>query len=231
MKKCIVNFTHLEQERYKLGFNRLKKTLVNNFDGDFLHFHDCKEIGSPEHSEVPYAFKPYAIKKAIELGYELILWADCPIYAIKPINKLFNHIEENGYLFFDNIGFSIGDYTSDKCLMKNNILRTESYKAKMIMACCMGFNMQNEKTKILFDKYFEAAKDGISYLGSWTNKNYEVSLDLKCKGHRHDQSVISILINKMNLDIHTGHETYFAYNNHPAMQPLADSVCLLSQGF
>jgi hypothetical protein len=231
-ENCIVTFVSLDQERYRKGFERLKQSIEKvGFDGDFLAFHDESELeGCPLHSEVPYAFKAYAIKKAIDLGYKTILWVDAPVWAQDNLENVFAHIKRHGYLFFDNIGFSIGDYTSDNCLLTHNMTRVEAFKTKMIMACCMGIDVRNNQAHDFFERYYNAANDG-SYIGNWNNNNLTESTDLRCKGHRHDQSVASILIAQMGLKILTGHQTYFTYYQHPGMMPVADSVCLFSQGF
>ncbi len=133
-------------------------------------------------------------------------------------------------LFFDNIGFSIGDYTSDVCLRQFNMSREEAFDSKMIMACVMGFDLENPSTKEFLDKYIAAATDGHSYPGSWTNENLQVSNDMRCKGHRHDQSVASILIKQMGLSITRAQDTFFAYASHKGLVPIADSVGLWSEG-
>lgn len=230
-KKCIITFVSLEQERYVLGFKRLQQSLRKvGFDGDFLHFHNEEEIGCPKHSDVPYAFKPYAFKRAIELGYETILWCDAPVYATKDLDNIFAHIERKGYIFFDNPGFTIGDFTNDKCLKLFGMSRKESFNHPMIMACCMGLNIHSKEGMEFYTRYIAAAQNG-SFVGRWNNNDYTESFDTRCRGHRHDQSAASIIISQMGLDILTGHETYFTYFNHPGMMPVADSVCLFSQGF
>jgi hypothetical protein len=179
---------------------------------------------------VPYAFKAWAIMEALKKGYENIIWMDSAIYATKPLNDFIKYIEDNGYVFFDNIGFSIGDYTSDACLNKFNWTRQEAFENKMIMACLMGFNSKNHDAVEFIKRYFEAATDGVSFPGSWHNTNGEVSSDMRVKGHRHDQSVASIIIKDLNLKIINAQETFFAYTSHKGILKISDSVCLWSEG-
>ena len=219
MKKCIVTFANNE-ERYIKGLERQKQSIkAVNFDGDHLAFTTYEEIGSPSHEDVPYAFKAYAIKKAIELGYDLILWVDSPVYAIKPLDKIFDHIEKEGYLLFDNIGFTIGDFTSDKCLDLMGMTRDEAFSKQMIMACVMGLNVKKTFPLYAFFNYLELAKDQGHYEGDWNNNNLQVSSDPRVKGHRHDQSVMSILAAQHELKLTHPHSTYFAYFNHPGHLP------------
>lgn len=231
MNKCVVSFAD-SSGSYRKKLQRLEQSLKGNFDGDFLGFTDYKQIGSPTHSEIPYAFKPYAIQKAIDLGYEQILWCDSPIYAKQSIQPVFDHIAEHGYVFFDNIGYSLGDYTNDKTLKYFAITREEAWKIPMIMACCMGFaaNYGNKfrglTPKGMFDQYKEVAPE--LYPGEWDNDDLTESMDLRVKGHRHDQSVISAIIHKCQKNILKGQDTFFAYETHRQVMPIADSVCLYS---
>ncbi len=177
----------------------------------------------------PYAFKAYAIKRAIEEGYENIIWMDSAVYPTKSIDDFISHIEKNGYIFFDNIGFTIGDYTSDACLKNFSWSREKSFNHPMIMACIMGLSTKSTEAMLFFKSYLSAANDQISFPGSWHNHNGEVSSDMRCKGHRHDQSAASIIIADLNLKITNAQDTFFAYDSHKGILKVADSVCLWSQ--
>lgn len=217
MKRAVVSFADSGNHGvYQSKLRRLETSLKGNFDGDFLGFTDYKQIDSPTHKEIPYAFKPYAIQKAIDLGYESVLWADSPVHAIKSIQPVFEYIEEHGYLMFDNIGHPLGKWTNDKCLEYFDYTREECMDIKMIMACCMGFDFTNEGTKYIFGLYKELAKD--LYPGSW-----EI--------HRHDQTVMSFLLEEYAMDIVTAHKTFFIYEAFRSVPQfkIADSVCLVSQ--
>jgi len=222
---------------YAKTLMRLELSLKQvGFDGKFKGINDYGHIDSPHHKgspdAVPYAFKALSIKKAAEEQdwKGQLLWCDSVVYATKSITPIFDHIKEHGYLFFDNLGFSIGDYTSDACLNNFGMSREESFKSKMLMACVMGFDLDNPITKQFLDKYIGAALDGVSYPGDWFNNNLQVSNDMRCKGHRHDQSVASIIVKQMNLEITNAQQTFFAYTSHKGLVPIADSVGLWSEG-
>jgi hypothetical protein len=246
MKKTVIlNFAN-NVGRYALMQQRLKQALerVGYFErGDIMFFNheehislDCPYHKSedPAHHAagrvVPYAFKAYAMKKAIDAGYENIIWMDSAVYPSKDINPFIDYIEQKGYIFFDNIGFSIGDYTSDACLKKWNWSRDRAFRHPMIMACLMGINTKSADAMRWFYQYYEAAKDGVSYHGAWHNHNGEVSEDMRVKGTRHDQSVASIIIADMGMKITNAQETFFAYTSHKGVLKVADSVCLWSEG-
>lgn len=200
----------------------------------FKGINDYSHINSPHHkggnNAVPYAFKAHSIQKAIEEGARYILWCDSVIYATKSIEPIFDHIKEHGYLLFDNIGYTVSDYTSDACLEKQGMTREEGFNSKMIMACVMGFDIENEKAKQFLSRYISAASDGVSYEGDWFNNNLQVSVDSRCMGHRHDQSVASIIAKQLGMTITNAQQTYFAYVSHKGIVPIADSVCIWSNG-
>jgi hypothetical protein len=231
-RKCVVSFAD-NAGSYQQKLLRLEQSLKGNFDGDFIGFTSYQDIGAPHHSEIPYAFKPFAIQKAIDWGYELILWCDSPIYAKQSIEPAFKYIAENGYMFFDNIGFSLGDYCNDMVLNHYHIRREEAFKIKQIMACCMGFRFNQLSSTINTDvvsrlEWFRQYKNLDLYPGEWDNDDLTESQDRRVKGHRHDQSVMSAIIHVHKLKILKGQDTFFAYETHRQVMPIADSVCLYS---
>lgn len=218
----------------------LEKVGYNGDVGMFNHEehikHDCpyhKSDNKDLHAQgkvVPYGFKAWAIMEAMKKGYKTIIWMDSAIYATKDLTPFIDYINENGYAFFDNVGFSIGDYTSDACLKQFGWDRQKAFDNKMIMACLMGFNTESPEARAFIQRYFEAANDGVSFSGAWSNENGDVSSDLRVKGHRHDQSVASILIADMKLKILTAQKTFFAYTSHKGILEIADTVSMWSEG-
>jgi len=230
MKACVVSFAD-GVGQYQKRMQRLEQSLKGNFNGDFLGFTSYKDIGCEPHSEVPYKFKPYAIQKAIDYGYDIVIWCDSVVYAKKPMHDFIQYLLIEGNAFFDNIGYSIGDYTNDKALDHFGIHRDYAFSIPMIMACCMGFNFTGvgkEENLSLFTDYL-LLSDNL-YPGEWNNDDLTESEDMRCKGHRHDQSVMSALLHTHGITILKGQETFFAYEEHRRVMPIADSVCLFSEG-
>jgi len=223
--KCY-KYSYADADRYFNYAERLKDSLK----GVDFHLFTKENLQHPSHSEVPYSFKPYAINE-LKKNYDIVIWADSCVYSIKSLDKFIDYISINGFAFFDNIGYTIGDYTSDECLNNLGMSRDESFKHPMIMACLMGFNFKNEKANKLFKEYFNATKIKGCYEGDWTNEANQVSQDNRVKGHRHDQSVMSIILAKEKIKPLHPHSTFFAYFGNPGHLPHAESVCLLSQGY
>lgn len=219
MKRALVCFADIAfyQERMK----RLEQSLKGNFSGDFLGFKTYEEINCPwPHSKVPWGFKPYAIQKSFDMGYESILWCDSQVYAKSNIDKVFDYIEEHDYLIFDNIGFSVGDFTNDKTIYHFGITREQSWNIKMVNAKVFGV----KKPSAWFQEYYNLAES--LYPGESTNRFQTESQDLRVRGHRHDQSVLSCLAYKHGLIILKSQDTFFANEDHRLVMPIAESVCL-----
>lgn len=176
---------------------------------------------SPIHQIVPYAFKPYAIKYAIEKGYQNILWADSTLVALKSLNPFFEHIEKNGWLLYYN-GFVCGEWITDAALKKHNLTRDEAMLIPDFTGCLMGFNTNNQLAMKFLQEWTNAANDNISFIGKHKNINNCCSSDPRCKGHRHDQVIGSIIVHKLKMKIweNKGILNYYT--------PLSDSTLIIN---
>ena len=213
MKKAVINFANANKW-YPYGQQRLYRSLaLVNWDGHLMFRTKEEEIGAPPHSEVPYAFKPYLLLSAVQLGCTHVLWCDASVFAIRNIRPMFDYLENHSHMFFYNC--STGNWTSDACLEVFGLTRDEAMNVPMLMGICMGFNMTHPTTQKFLEQWLEHARDGKSFPGHWNNDHQEVSKDERCKGHRHDQSVASILAWKLGMELITPHETFFEYYRHP----------------
>ena len=241
-KSCIINFA--KGAWYPRGQDRLFRSLIDvQFFkvGDALIYKNESELKCPPHEKIPYGFKIAAFNHAADLGYKIILWCDAAAWAIKPLEPVFEHIEREGHIFFQS-GFYCSQWTSDNCLVQMEVTRDQAEKMPMYMACCMGLNLDNPRSVEFLTRLNKYAWDGISFPGDWRNDHGQVSHDPRCSGHRHDQSVGSIISNQLGMVPHlVGHDTFFAYYNNKAgipyqygqpndMTGIKDSVVMLSQG-
>jgi hypothetical protein len=193
---------------YDLGLNekalenlnkidKLKVYQIEKINPDIL-----KDIQTDTHRYVKglFSWKPVIIKQALDMHNE-ILYLDAGTTLLKPINNLFKHIEQNGYLFFD-CGHSIKWMT------------TEYVKQK--------FDLEKEENKWILDDNtvgIDAGFQGVSrkVYNEYIMPMYELSKDIRnffddgsCPEGwgtgRHDQTLFSILVQKLNYKI-TKHGT------------------------
>lgn len=182
MNNCIVN---LVTHKYIIGQDRLRKSLLDvSFNGDFLSFIGEQSVGSPSHQQNPYAFKVYAIKKALELGYKKIFWLDASVYAVKDITPVFDCLQQKG-IFMEDSGHSAATWSNDNSLNYFGITREEALNIPMYSSGISGFDFENEISVKHFTMWEKSMKDGV-FIGSWDN-------------HRHDQTAGTLIAHKLNI--------------------------------
>jgi signal peptidase I len=197
MKHCIVNFS---DGGFKNGQDRLAQSLKDfNYQGDVILFNYFEQVGSKPHLEVPYQFKVYAIEKVRQMGYDVVLYCDASLYAIKDVMPIIYYIIEKGHLM-EFCGFSAGQFSTDICLSKFELTRDEAMNIGLHSAGFTGLNFQNEKTTEFFDKWLQSAKEEISFCGDWNNNEKQCSDDDRCLGHRHDQTTASIIAYQLEME-------------------------------
>lgn len=235
-KTCIINFA--KGHWYPRGQSRLIQSLKDTgYSGDLYAWNDERNLSVPPHEMMPYAFKIGAFNHVADLGHRLILWCDAAVFAIKNVQPIFDHIEKHGHILFHS-GFNCAQWTSDACLKQCAVSRDAAEKMPMYMACCMGLNLDHPRSMEFLRRLTERALDGISLPGAWRNDAHQVSQDPRCQGHRHDQSIGSIMAAQQGMDITIAHETYFAYygngvyqyGSKNSMEGVKDSVVMLTQG-
>jgi len=209
MKHCIVNFADYKFQR---GQDRLRESLIQQgYQGDFIAFNEYHQVGSKAQLEVPYQFKVFAIEKARQMGYDIVLYCDASIWAIKNVMPVINYIQENGYLM-EYCGFSVGQYSTDLCLREFNLSRDEALSIQLHSAGFTGLNFKNDVANTFFQEWFNRAKEEKTFIGDWDNKNKQCSQDERCLGHRHDQTTASIIANRLNMNRISPHFMQYNYD-------------------
>lgn len=88
-RKAIVSLA-TERGNYYQGIARLADSLKDRSPGiDFIGFMGEESVGAPKHLGNPYAFKVYALRHVIELGYDQVLWLDSSVVAIRDVSPVF----------------------------------------------------------------------------------------------------------------------------------------------
>lgn len=205
---CVVSYS---TENFKIGQKRLKQSLINHgFTGGILFFDDSdKEI--PLHNDIPYGFKPYVLKKAIQQGYKYILWLDSSIICIRNPKKIFSIIKKEGTFVWSPYTEKMGFWCADIALQSFNLDREKSFQINELCAAIFGFSTEHEIGMQLFNDWYNYSIDNITFKGipkeldykkSYTNEDFLVSKNNKVKGHRHDQTALSYLANKYDIKLH-----------------------------
>ena len=178
-------------EKYKSGIIRLEKTLNEiNYTGDIKIWYNEYPEDSPSHEDIPYAFKAHAFKWAINNGYDYALWLDAAIYLQNDIVPVLKYLQKNEYLIF-NSDSNTGAWSTDQQLEFFGYTREDAFSLPHAMACIIGFKLDHIALKM----YMENTN---LFIGQWNN-NGDISKDIRVKGSRHDQTVISLIACKLNL--------------------------------
>lgn len=199
MTRCIINVACGPKTHYVDWQSRLDGSLDDiGFPGASMFWTNCLPPDSPRHEDVPYAFKPFAFRAAEKAGHRQILWVDSAVWARRPLDAAFALLEKQGFLFFYN-GFRCGNWCTDAALEKQGISRDEAMLIPDFTGCCMGLDLTHPMGAEFLRRWHEASLDGVSFIGGWNNDDGKCSRDPRCRGHRHDQVVGSIIANKMGM--------------------------------
>jgi len=214
---------------YPRGQHRLFESLDQfGFKGKKLFWKDRFPPGCPDHKKIPYAFKPYAFLEAKRRGYDIALWIDSALWAIKPIDYYLDKILKDGHVLLNN-GWKTGQWCSDAALKTLRITREEAMDMPHLMANVMGLDFRNKRSIDFFEEWFRLSNDGITFPGSWTNKNNEVSKDPRVLGHRHDQTAASVISIRLGMNWTIDNTGVFYYDGRP-MEQVPSNIILLARG-
>jgi hypothetical protein len=228
MNIAIVNYSS-PNGWYINGQKRIVETMKQfGYNGSIYMFQDNNLIGSPTHINNPYAFKVYAIQYARNAGHDVIWWMDSSIYAVKDISPILKIVEEDGY-FFEQCGFTAGQWTNDRTLNYFGITRDESMVMPLFSAGFMILDFRHEIVREFFARWKNSCDAGM-FIGQWDNKNKLESIDERCLGHRHDMSSASIIANQLKMKLHTC-GTYLSYVGSGYAEPKESSIFHLQPTF
>ncbi len=224
MKRAVINYA--AGARYPQGQARLKKSMRIAGGGvEFIGFNNTKDFGSPSHQEIPYAFKTHALMYCLNKGYDQAIFADASIWAVKSWDPIWKIINDQGY-YFEEAGHLAGTWTKDSVLSKMGYTRDRAMGIPMFSAGFVGLNFKNLMGVEFLKKWHEYACDGDSFIGTWDNKHGQMSADPRCKGHRHDMSVASILAWMLGMKLGTA-GTFLAYRGPGYGEPKQTVVAYL----
>lgn len=185
---------------YPRGVQRLSDSLDKvGYKGGRLLYQDELPPDCPPHSEMPYAFKPAALNEAIRRGHDIVVWCDAAVWFEKDPQPFFDEVEKKGYWGPLN-GWYVSQWCSDHALPLLELTREEGRKMLQIMACFFALDMRTEYGVKVMEWYNKRSRDG-SFRGPWTNENHQCSNEEEVLGHRHDQIALSVIWNRLGMEL------------------------------
>lgn len=144
-----------------------------------------------------YSWKPVAIKQALE-RYPYVLYIDAGIRVSHPLDRIFQHIIQNGSFFFSaghNLEIATSKYTQKTLGLDQTFLQKES-----ISSGVQGL------TQALYETYalpcYQCSKDIKLFKDDGSSQG-------GFGWGRHDQTIFSIFVHKNNLKVHNLYETSY----------------------
>lgn len=180
----------------------------------FLTWTDQVPPGCPPHKKVQYAFKPFAFADAFSRGYTTVLWVDAAAVLHKDPTPLFDQIEREGHYLQDNQGWTTGQWCSDSALQPLKVTREELFQTPHLMASVMGLDLTNKRSMEFLTQWKDLAAEGTAFKGDWKNDRRQVSKDPRVLGHRHDQTVASVLTLRLGMKWTPLNEGVLIYSPH-----------------
>ena len=159
-----------------------------------------------------YAAKPFALRECMEDDATIAILLDASFYPVRDIGPLVDHIAQTGYYLCDN-GFHVGEWTSDRALEWIGFhTREDLMQMKECSSYCVGLNFKNKSVdcKGLLNSWCRLASSKSILAGPHENTAHQpkrrsmrnpgwCSADPRVKGHRHDQSILSILAHQYGM--------------------------------
>jgi hypothetical protein len=211
---------------YPLGQQRLLASIDKHCPTWQRHmFTDRFPAGSPSHADVPYAFKHYALRSAQRAGHTMLVWIDSSCVLIKPPTGLVAAAREDGYAVSCD-GWDCGQWTSDEMACHFGYSRSELSQLPTCAATCYALDLAHPVGRRILAMLEDAE---LVFKGDWRNVEGSVSKDPRCRGHRHDQAALALILYRQHLPM-TTHPNWFAYGKLDELDKVDPSVSVLCVG-
>lgn len=189
---------------FPVAQSRLSRSLDTNGNGvgcDQVFWKNSYPPNSATHGSVPYHFKAAAMCEAAERGHRTLLWLDSVMVVVRPVLPIMKMIEDRGYVLWSHPPgqWTVGTWTSNMCLRCYGMSRAEARGVEMLCSAVFGYSLDHPLGKQLHDQFVSAPAD--AFKGSRWNRRGTVSFDKGVLGHRHDQSILSILAHRLGLKL------------------------------
>lgn len=181
---------------YPLGSKRLQRSFIEHgFDGEYNIWDRWPEWDGPKTSI--YEVKAAALQHAINHGFRQIIWADCSVWAIKPVKPFVDCIMENGY-WFGQSGYKISETATDAQLGSFDVTRDWADSKPDCASGLFGLNLDYPNAELFAHSWIGAAKNG-AFAGGRGHEGQ--SQDPRFKFGRQDQSIASILLARLGMQL------------------------------
>jgi hypothetical protein len=163
---------------------------------------ECLPPNCPPHEEKPYAFKVHAILDAQRAGYDQVVWADTSVWFNRPkFDDMWDMLTREGYIICKNAEHNCAQWSTDAALRAFGMGRNEAESIPQIVATAFALDLRHEYIKEFCLNLREMADHDEIFPGAWVNDKHQCSRDPRVRGHRHDQTAMSVLCNAMHMHV------------------------------
>lgn len=194
--------TYLDGQQHKISNQKrlINSFLDNGFKGNILTVDSKSRPSWPNHISLNYAFKSHCLKEALDNGADIAIWCDCNMVLCKPIDILTDKITQNPVFLPKNAGWTVGQWTHDRCLNEFNISRETAYNIPTVVSGFIAFDFRNKQSLVFFDKFYNLCRIPEIINGDRGSKSPAAGKK-DVFGHRHDQSVLSLMAYTMKIPL------------------------------
>ena len=132
----------------------------------------------------------------MDAGYENILWLDCSVWAVRPVDEIFEVIKNEGGYFWPS-GYNMAQCSTDSDLHFAGWTRNDAEKLAELSSSMFGLNTKNFRSEIFFNWFYEAKHYGVFGTPRQHNNG---SQDPRYLHGRQDQTAATIAFYKAGFD-------------------------------
>ena len=170
--------------------------------------------GCPPHAESPFAFKPWLIEQCRKLGVDQLLWADSSIRFMQSPLWIERELKRTGILMIEDSDQFLRWWSSDRSLDHFGIERRSLGDRRCALAGLIGFDLRRPKALEFLHAWLETERKGL-FQGKWSNEDLTVSSDPEVKGHRHDQTLATLVAWNLGIEMIPHHDAgVFSWSDH-----------------
>lgn len=160
--------------------------------------------------------------------YKQILWLDCSITVVKPLDKVWKYIEKNGVYLYQS-GANCGETCNDRCLKHYGLTRDQAMLIPECASNVVGINLEHETGKKFFDLWIGSLESDANQGHKWPTEieRFGESLDRRFKYHRQDQSTASLSAHLAGVKLEK--EGHFVVR-HENLSIKSKDTCLVLKG-
>lgn len=179
--------------------------ILGGFNGKiFLADEDTDYI--PSHQELQYGFKSVCLERALVDNADIAIWADTRMVLSKPFSNLIRKIKAGPSVFLHkNTGWNVGQWTHSRCLAEFGVSREKAYEIPTVVSGFIAFDFTDDFARDFFKEFLDYCQRPEIINGE---RNFGGVLDPhanKCFGHRHDQSILSLMAHNKSLQLAEGY--------------------------